>query len=134
MIVERLKRLIFDNFLIKVVSFLVAVTLWLYVTSKGDVEVNFAVPLELRDVPSSLKVVGSVTDSVNVRLKGRQSAIRGLSQERVHVGVDLSEAKEGENHFLLSDENVLLPMDVEVVRIVPRTISLHLVRLNESKK
>jgi YbbR domain-containing protein len=134
LIVERLKRLIFDNFLIKVVSFLVAVTLWLYVTSKGDVEVNFAVPLELRDVPSSLKVVGSVTDSVNVRLKGRQSAIRGLSQERVHVGVDLSEAKEGENHFLLSDENVLLPMDVEVVRIVPRTISLHLVRLNESKK
>ena len=126
-----LRGLIFDNFLIKLVSFFFAGTLWFYVTSKGDLEMNFAVPLELRNVPADLMIRGEVPNYVNVRLKGRQSVIRGLNPDQVHVGVDLSDARVGENHFTLTDENLRLPRAIDVVRIVPRAVKIRMIRVKE---
>ena len=124
-----IKNLLLNNLLIKTVALFFAVALWVYVTSKGDLEVSFVLPLELRNIPTELIVVGEVTNVVNVRLKGRQSSIRGLDPGQVHVGVDLSDAKEGENYYSLNDDNIRLPMSVEVVRMNPRTVKVQVARL-----
>ena len=85
-----MRELILNNFLIKnTFPFLCysPVVLW---TSKGKLEVNFNIPLELRKIPSSMVVVGDVTDYIDVRLKGRQSAIEGISSGQISAHIDLS--------------------------------------------
>ncbi|MBI5197935.1 MAG: hypothetical protein HZA19_04930 [Nitrospirae bacterium] len=122
------KGLIFDNFLIKIVSFLVAVGLWLYVTSRGDLEVNFMIPLELKNVPESMMVISGIPGHVSVRLKGRHSAIRGVDAGQIHVVLDLSEARAGVNRYTLMEDTVHVPAAVEVTHISPKTVSLRVAR------
>ena len=85
-----MRELILNNFLIKILSLFFAIVLWFFVTSKGKLEVNFNIPLELRKIPSSMVVVGDVTDYIDVRLKGRQSAIEGISSGQISAHIDLS--------------------------------------------
>ena len=132
-VVSRIKSLIFDNFLIKIVSFLVAVGLWLYVTSKGDLEASFMIPLELRNTPPSMVVVSDVPDYLNVRLKGRHSAIRAVNASQIRVVLDLSQAKSGENHYTLTDDSVNVPSSVEVSHISPRVLSLRLMKMDQKE-
>jgi YbbR domain-containing protein len=120
------RRLVFDNFLIKVISFVAAVGLWFYVSSRGDSEINLMVPLELRNVPPSMTVIGGIPDFVNVKLKGRHDAIRGLDPSQVNVELDLTGADRGENYYTLTMANVHVPPTVEVTNLTPNTLALRL--------
>ena len=102
-----MRELILNNFLIKILSLFFAIVLWFFVTSKGKLEVNFNIPLELRKIPSSMVVVGDVTDYIDVRLKGRQSAIEGISSGQISAHIDLSNANHGENTIYLSPQNIM---------------------------
>lgn len=121
-----MRELILNNFLIKILSLFFAIVLWFFVTSKGKLEVNFNIPLELRKIPSSMVVVGDVTDYIDVRLKGRQSAIEGISSGQISVHIDLSNANHGENAIYLSPQNIIVPPNIEVMRISPKAVRLKL--------
>lgn len=126
MILNRLKALLLDNYLIKIISLVFAVILWFYVNSKGIVEMDIAVPLELRNLPSNLTMTGDVIDEVNVRVKSRERILRALAESRIHAVLDLAGAHTGENVYVLEAAAVELPEDVQVERISPRRIRIHL--------
>ncbi|OGW48574.1 MAG: hypothetical protein A2Z50_05350 [Nitrospirae bacterium RBG_19FT_COMBO_42_15] len=121
-----IKNFIFNNFLIKLFSLFFAIILWFFVTSQGKLEVNLNIPLELRKTPSNMLIVGDVTDYIDVRLKGRQSVIGSLSAGQISAHLDLSNAQTGENVIYLSNENVVMPPNIEVTRISPKSIRIRL--------
>ena len=62
------RKLLFDNWGIKLVSLGLSLTLWFYVTSKGKTEMTLTVPLELRNIPQGMTVVGDVAGSLEMRV------------------------------------------------------------------
>jgi YbbR domain-containing protein len=124
-----IKNFIFNNFLIKLFSLFFAIILWLFVTSQGNLEVNLNIPLELRKAPSNMLIVGDVADYIDVRLKGRQSVIKNLSAGQISAHLDLSNAQTGENVIHLSSENIVMPPNIEVTRISPKSIRIRLEQL-----
>ena len=126
------KRILFENWHIKLASLLLAVTLWFYVTAKGKTEITVTAPLELRNVPQGLAVVGDVVASVEVRLQGQERALRDLSGSRKVIGsVDLSGAREGGNRIGISPDDIRRPAGVAVAHLAPSEIDVkleHLVR------
>jgi len=119
-----------ENWPIKLVSLLLAVTLWFYVTSRGKTEVTAIVPLALRNVPQDMVVVGDVPASLTVRVQGQERALRDAAAAKRIVGnVDLSRAKEGENLVHLSAEDVQTPSGVVVTSMEPYELSIRLDRL-----
>ncbi|MEK6683743.1 MAG: CdaR family protein [Nitrospirota bacterium] len=124
MILNRLKALLLDNVLIKIVSLVFAVILWFYVNSKGVVEMDIAVPLELRNMPSNLTMIGDVMDDVTVRVKSRERILRGMAEGRIHAVLDLAGAHAGENIYVLDAAAVERPEDVQIERISPRRIRI----------
>jgi YbbR domain-containing protein len=127
-----IRRIFFENWPIKLVSLALAVTLWIYVTSKGKTEMSLTVPLELRNVPQGMAVVGDVPGTIEVRLQGQERALRDIAADKKVVGtLDLSRGKEGENSIHLSPDDISKPSDVLVTHLSPFEITVtldHLVR------
>ena len=109
------RKLLFDNWGIKLVSLGLSLTLWFYVTSKGKTEMTLTVPLELRNVPQGMTVVGDVVGSLEVRVQGQERVLRDISIGKKVIGIlDLSMTTVGENTVRISPDDIRRPEGVTV--------------------
>jgi len=122
--IKRLKKKLTDNLAIKLFALLFAIVLWVHASTRGQSEVNFVIPLELRNIPSELAVIGDVPGFVDVRVRGEDSKLRVLSSDDVKVGLDLSDAEEGEVRYTITDNNIAVPTGLDVVKISPVAVRL----------
>jgi len=109
---------------LKVLSIAVAVLLWLVVAGDPIVERTLRVGLELQRAPEGLELVGSVPDTVSVRLRGPASQLSGLGPGDLSVVVDLDGARPGRRLFALTSTLATAPYGVEVLQITPATLTL----------
>lgn len=125
-----LRKLLLENWPLKLTSLVLSLTIWFYVTSKGKTEVPIAVPLEFRNVPQGMAVVGDVPSSIDVRLHGQERLLRDAAALKKAVGtVDLSRCKEGENRVHISPDDIRRPPGVIVTYIAPSEISVKIEKL-----
>ena len=125
-----LRRIFLENWPIKLASLLLAVSLWFYVTSKGKTEMSLTVPLELRNIPQGMAVVGDVPGTVEARFQGQERALRDIAAGKKVVGaVDLSLVKEGENIIRISPDDIRKPSGVTVTHLSPYEITVKLDRI-----
>lgn len=127
-----IRDIFLNNLLLKLISLFFAVTVWFYVTPiapRDTLEVNYVLPLELKNIPDNMMTVGKIKDHINVRLKGRQGVIKDIDPGQLSVGIDLSSAREGMRSYKINPDNINLPAGVEVVRIDPKTIKIDMVKL-----
>lgn len=109
------RKLMFDNWGIKLVSLGLSLTLWFYVTSKGKTEMTLTVPLELRNIPQGMTVVGDVAGSLEMRVQGQERVLRDISIGKKVIGIlDLSMTKVGENTVRISPDDIRRPAGVTV--------------------
>src|SRR5512143_29102 len=109
------RKLLFDNWGIKLVSLGLSLTLWFYVTSKGKTEMTLTVPLELRNIPQGMTVVGDVAGSLEMRVQGQERVLRDISIGKKIIGIlDLSMTKVGENTVRISPDDIRRPAGVTV--------------------
>ena len=113
-----MRNILFDNWGIKLVSLGLSLTLWFYVTSKGKTEMTVSVPLELRNIPQGMAVVGNVAGSLEVRIQGQERILRDITVADKMTGViDLSLAKIGENIVHISPDDIKRPADITVTHM-----------------
>ena len=113
-----IRNILFDNWGIKLVSLGLSLTLWFYVTSKGKTEMTLTVPLELRNIPRDMAVVGNVAASLEVRVQGQERVLRDIKDTDKMVGViDLSMTKVGENTVHISPDDIKRPAEVTVTHM-----------------
>ncbi|MGE0361592.1 MAG: YbbR-like domain-containing protein [Vicinamibacterales bacterium] len=109
---------------LKLLSIAVAVLLWLVVAGDPIVERTLRVGLELQRTPEELELVGSVPDTVSVRLRGPASRLSGLGPGNLSVVVDLEGARPGRRLFTLTSNLATAPYGIEVLQITPATLTL----------
>ncbi|MBI5406568.1 MAG: hypothetical protein HZA18_02600 [Nitrospirae bacterium] len=127
-----IKDLFFNNLFLKLISLFFAATLWFYVTPiapKDTLEVNYVLPLELKNIPPNMMTVGKIEERIGVRLKGGQGVIRDMVPDKLSVSLDLSNAAEGVRFYNLDPDNINVPSSIDVVRIEPKTIKIDMVKL-----
>lgn len=113
-----MRNILLDNWGIKLVSLGLSLTLWVYVTSKGKTEMTVTVPLELRNTPQNMAVVGSVAGSLEVRVQGQERVLRDISAVNKMVGIiDLSLMKVGENTVRISPDDIKRTADITVTHM-----------------
>jgi hypothetical protein len=109
---------------LKVLSIAVAILLWLVVAGDPVVERTVRVGLELQRMPDGMELIGAVPDTVAVRLRGPASELSGLGPSDIAVVVDLDGAKPGRRLFTLTSNLVTAPYGLEVMQIIPATLTL----------
>lgn len=126
------RDLLLNNLFLKLISLFFAIILWFYITpvvSKDTLEMNYVLPLQLKNIPEDMMVTGKVEDHINVRLKGRQSIIRDLDPDELNVSLNLSGAREGSRYYTLDHDNLNVPAKVDIVGMDPKKIKIEIVRL-----
>ncbi|MDD5434743.1 MAG: CdaR family protein [Nitrospira sp.] len=126
------RGILINNLFLKVISLFFAVTIWFYITpiiSKDTIEINYAIPLQLKNIPENIMISGKVDDHISVRFKGRQNAIKELDMGQVNVSIDLSNGREGGRVYTLDRSNINIPSNIDVVRIDPKIIKIDMVRV-----
>lgn len=113
-----LRKILFDNWGIKLLSLGFSLTLWLYVTSMGKTEQTLIVPLELRNVPHGKTVVGNVAGNFEVRVQGQERLLRdGTISGKMVALLDLSRSKEGENIVRISPYDIRHPAGITITHM-----------------
>ena len=124
-----MKRIIRKNLGLKSLALGLAVILWWFVAWESNVHVGFAVPLEIRNIPSGMAITNKVDRQVDVRLAGPSTLINTLQQNEISAAVDLSVAKAGRETIPLSERSVKVPAGVRVERVYPAYVEVMLEKL-----
>ena len=111
---------------LKLVAVVLATLLWLTVAGEHVVERILRVPVEFRNIPSQLEVVGNPPDSVEVRLRGSSALLSRLQPGDVVAVVDLQQARPGSRLFHIQNEEVRAPYGVAVAQVLPGTLGIEL--------
>lgn len=120
------KRSIFSNIGLKILSVVLAMSLWFFVTYRGQSEIVIDVPLEFKNIPKNLELLRQNTKKVSLNISGHERLLKALSPMDVRVFVDLSNAKKGETVYYLDKDNIVIPRTIKVLRIEPTSVKVTL--------
>jgi YbbR domain-containing protein len=120
------KRYVFHNFGLKVISLLLATGLW-FIISRDEQPAEIAVrsPIVFQHVPANLEVSSESVPEAMIRVRGPERVIRGLRANEVQAEIDLAGTKPQERTFDLTAQQVRHPRDIAIMQVVPS--QLHLV-------
>ena len=111
---------------LKVMAVALATLLWLTVAGDHLVERSMRVPLEYRNIPPALEIVGDPPTAVDVRLRGSSALLSRIEPREIVAVLDLGSARPGSRMFHLRNDEVHSPYGVEVAQVVPGTIALEM--------
>ncbi|HET7184425.1 MAG TPA: CdaR family protein [Terriglobales bacterium] len=120
-----LRKYVFHNFGLKLLSLVVAVLLWLAVTRDPVAEIALNVPIEFHNAPEHLEISSETIPQVLVRVRGPVREVRDLSPSEVHAIIDLARVQPGERTYDLAPKRIRVPDGVEVVQAVPSQIRIN---------
>ena len=111
---------------LKLMAFALAALLWLIVAGDHLVERSMRVPLEFRNIPPTLEIVGDPPTTVDVRLRGSSALLSRVEPREIVAVLDLGSARPGPRMFHLRNDEVRAPYGVDVAQVVPGTIALEM--------
>ncbi|MBF0519629.1 MAG: hypothetical protein HQK92_07895 [Nitrospirae bacterium] len=124
-----IKRFITQNWEIKLISLVLSVLLWSFVTFRGQSEVILELPVEFKNVPVGYELSSTSTNTVNVSISGQERIIKAISPQDMSVYVDVDKVKPGESIVYLKNSNIKLPPSLTIKNISPSYIILHIEEL-----
>ncbi len=119
------------NLSLKLISIVLAGILWYFVISEKGGETALSIPLDFRNIPSSLIIIKNPVESINIRISGPVTLLRGLSPREVKAIIDLSHAEPGVAEFEIQPEHITLPRGLRVSMRSPASIMLRFDELSK---
>jgi YbbR domain-containing protein len=116
----------FRNSGLKIMSVLLASALWFIVAGEQNVERTLRVPLQFRNKPVHLEVLGDPPTTIDIRVLGSSALLSRIDAGEVVAMIDLGSARPGSRLFHLRTDDVRVPYGVEVLHLTPATIALEL--------
>ena len=118
----------FSNLRYKVVALVTALLLWGVAHTTSSVERGFDIPVVTSNEPEDLVVTDQNTDTINIRVRATNAALRRLSVAELSYPVDLSGAHAGTTVHEVEPAALNLPRGVQIVSRSPASIDFTLER------
>ena len=115
---------IFRNFGTKVLSIGLAALLWGLVAGQREAERSLRVPLEYRNIPPELELLGEPASLVDVRVRGSSGVLGELRGADLVAVLDLRTARPGRRLFHMLHDDIAVPAGVKVLQATPSTLPL----------
>lgn len=121
-----MKKKIFHNLILKLLSVALAVVLWFFVTYRGQLELSIEAPVEFKNIPKGLEIYRQSIKKISVNVKGNERLLKGVNPADVRAIADLSNAKKGENTIFFDSDDISAPRSLKVLKIEPKSIKVSL--------
>ena len=121
-----MKKLLGENFGLKISALLLSVFLWFFVTSRGQSEIALDIPLEFKNIPADIGIVNTSVKTVTVTVRGHERPMKNLKASDVRVYIDLGKATKGAEVLYINKDDIKLPYALSVQNINPSTVRIKL--------
>jgi len=129
-----MKRWLFENLGLKILAFLIAISLWAYVGSRQVLERRISLHLELTDIPVGMTVDSNVKTSIPVVFTGRKDSVLNLDPEELRAVMSLrGTAPTPLSDVLVHPPVKVQPLPSDVAATVP-SVTIHLIPSRENRK
>jgi YbbR domain-containing protein len=118
------KNFFLRNFHLKLTSVLLALLLWVAINGEPQSAIVLKVPLEYRNYPKGIEVLGDTLNTVDVRLSASSSLIKRLDPTDIAAVIDLSDWSLGERTYSITSENIRIPHGVSLTKVTPNKVRL----------
>lgn len=117
---QQLRFRLLNHWPTKLLSLTLVCIVWLLLAGQQNFQVNLAVPVELKNLPTTQQVVEPVNPQVTITVRGLRKDASTLRKENVHVYLDLSRAQGGTRIFRITRDQIILNNDrLSIVAIRP---------------
>ena len=111
---------------LKATALVLSALLWLTVAGDHFVERSMRVPLEFRNIPLGIEIIGDPPETVDVRLRGSSALLARIEPREIVAVLNLGTARPGSRMFHLRVDEVRAPYGVEVAQVIPGTLAIDL--------
>jgi YbbR domain-containing protein len=115
------RRHLFHNLTLKLTSLLLAVALWLAVSSSPPSEIALTVAIIFRNMPADLEISSKDIPRVQIRVRGPERMVRRIQSSDLQAEIDLAGMKPGEHTFDLT-RAIGVPQGLRVAQVVPSEV------------
>jgi YbbR domain-containing protein len=122
----KLKQILFGNLGFKLIAVFGAITLWFFITYRGQSETTIEAQIDFKNIPAGLEILKQNLKRVNVNVRGHETLLGGLRPADVRVIVDLTSGKKGEANYFFDVNDVKALQNVQVKRIEPNSVKVTL--------
>lgn len=121
-----LKRIIFNNFGLKLTALFIALFVWIQITGSQRlyVEKTIDVDVEYVNVSQNINVSFLRPEKVKVKVRGTSSKIKELVAEDFKMRLDLNGVKESMPLNFFTEDYLISPPEIQVVSVHPKMIEM----------
>ena len=118
-----------SDWLLRIVSILIALGLWYMVGREDVVDKTVMVPVELLNLPRDLIIASQFKRDIEVTISGPRAAIEKMTSGSVTRQVNLANAQPGTFVINNDTESIPAPRGISVLRVQPASILLSIDKL-----
>jgi YbbR domain-containing protein len=126
-------KLLTENWALKLLSMVFALILWFFVMGERKLERSYAVPLEMKNLPTAMMIANEVPNEVAVRISGPRTLLMNMGAEDLRIVVDLQDLSPGLTSFIRLDERLNIPAPLKVTRLSPSYVDVKVERIGVKK-
>ena len=117
------------NVYFKVLAVVLAVFVWFLARKSGEpIQMSFYAPVVFKNISPSFQVT---SDPPQVNIVVHTNSRDSFNPQEIQAVIDLDKAQEGTLSYVLTENNILSPVKVEITRINPSQITVRLEELIE---
>lgn len=122
----RLKRMLFNNFGLKLTALLFAIFVWIQITGKerSYIEKTVDINAEYINVSKNIDIRSVRPEKIRVKIRGTSNEVSGISSEDFKLRVDLKGIRESMKLNFFTEDYLTFPGNVNIVSIQPKMIEI----------
>jgi len=128
-----LKSYLFSDLRLKLASILIALVIWLAITSIGEDKENLYVPISPKGLKKDLVLLKIDPEGVFLTVRGAISELRTLKKRELKIDIYLSNFGEGQHVYHIEKKNLLLPKGIKIEEIHPDKVTVEVDRIIKKK-
>lgn len=117
------------NFYPKLVSVIISILLWIFVSALNDARRSVKLPLELYGLSSAFQIMENYPSQISVELRGNPQIINNTDIGRLGAYIDLSKAEQGTHEYKIRIRKKGVPLNIVFSRITPPELKLTLIQV-----
>lgn len=131
--IRYLKNLVLRNWPLKLLSFFMAMIVWLVLIPEEKIysEKTLTIPLETRNIPQDMDLMEKPQPTIDITVRASNRILNLVTTSTVRARLDLERASVYQREYPLDKSMIILPQGAEVIRINPNQVNLKLEKTEE---
>jgi uncharacterized protein (TIGR00159 family) len=127
------RRILFSQAGGLLLTFLMVSLVWGIYSGRQFSLITTTTSIDFRNIPDNLELMKTSAERVELQISGKRRLVSALEPEQVGAFVDLKGKSYGAYQVALNQDNIELPLGLEVVRVTPSKIKVELEQRAERK-